>query len=185
MIKKLFFATLLLTLASNFSVSAQLKGDPWIFNAYKELYNRQPEPLELNIQNYNGGSWNNYPELKKYVVDFQTSKQQGNYKFSSVIVNNTTAVQAIYQNNQQIAVAALSVIGGKIIASDGASIISGGAGNIISGGAGNLIGQDGAGIAITKSMGGISFGSSNTLMSESIKVLKSGKGALIIMRRNK
>ena len=53
---------------------------------------------------------------------------------------------------------------------------------IVSGGAGNLIGQDGAGIAINSAMGGISFGSSYTIQSENTRVVKFGKGSLIIRK---
>jgi hypothetical protein len=53
-----------------------LKGDPWIFMAYVELYNRAPYAFELNIKLYNNGSWNNYEELKKYVGETQASLQK-------------------------------------------------------------------------------------------------------------
>ena len=33
----------------------QLKGDPWIFQVYKELWGRQPNSWELNMRNYNNG----------------------------------------------------------------------------------------------------------------------------------
>lgn len=167
-----------------------LNGDPWIFQSYKELYNRAPNALELNIKNYNGGTWSSYAELKQFVQDFQSSMRQAGMTVSTAYVNNM-AVVGIRQNGQQIAVAALSLNGGQIISNDGASIISGGAGNIISGGAGNiisggagnLIGQDGAGITISPAMGGISFGSSYTLASENTRVIKSGKGSLIISKK--
>ena len=50
----------------NRSSTTGVKGDPWIFQAYCELYNRTPTALEVNIGNYNQGSWNNYGELKNY-----------------------------------------------------------------------------------------------------------------------
>ena len=166
-----------------FNVNAQsLQGDPWIFQVYKEVYNRTPNALELNIKNYNGGSWNNYQELKKYVQDFQSSFRQAGMTVSTAYVKNV-AVVGIKQHGQQIAVAALSLNGGQIIASDGASIVAGGAGNIVAGGAGNLIGQDGAGIAVNSSMGGIGFGGSYTIASTNTNVVKSGKGALIVTRK--
>lgn len=171
MIKKLFFATMLFVLAFNFSVSAQLKGDPWIFNAYKELYGRQPNPLELNIKLYNSGSWNNYAELKNYVQQFQNSLQQQQWKISYATVKDNSVV-GLYENGKQIAV--------DFISHNGGTIISGGAGNIISGGAGNVIGQDGAGIA-TKNLPGLGFANSYTLQS-GVKAAKSGKGALVIRR---
>lgn len=156
-----------------------LNGDPWIFQVYNEVYNRNPNPLELNIKNYNGGTWSNYADLKKYVQEFQSSLMQGGITVSTAYVNNV-AIVGIMRNGQQVAVAALSLTAGQIVANDGATIVNGGAGNLVSGGAGNLIGQDGAGITVNPSMGGISFGSSYTLQSESTRVIKSGKGSLII-----
>ncbi len=162
--------------------TAPLKGDPWIFQIYKELYNRSPNALELNIKNYNGGTWTNYADLKKYVQEFQSSLSHSGMTISSVLVNNV-AIVALKHNGQQVAVAALSLTAGQILANDGASIVAGGAGNIISGGAGNLIGQDGAGIVVNPAMGGISFGSSYTIQSENTRVIKSGKGSLIISKK--
>src|ERR1043165_1695557 len=52
-----------------------LKGDPWIFQAYAELYDRPPRALELDINLYNGGSWNNYNELKGYIQQTQNALQ--------------------------------------------------------------------------------------------------------------
>ena len=54
--KKLFIALLLFFSATLTTQAQSLKGDPWIFNAYKDLYNRQPNAWELNIKNYNKGS---------------------------------------------------------------------------------------------------------------------------------
>lgn len=53
-----------------------LKGDPWIFMAYAELFDRAPRAFELNIKIYNNGSWNSYDELKKYIRDTQEAMQR-------------------------------------------------------------------------------------------------------------
>lgn len=181
--KQVYFAVIIFTLFFFSNVSAQtISGDPLIFKAYKELYNRQPNALEINLKNYNAGSWNDYEELKKNVQEFQTSLQQSGLTLSTVYVNNV-AIVGIRQNGHQIAVAALSLNGGKILASGGAEIVKGAAGYIVSGSGGNLTGQDGLGIIINSKMGGISFGMPNTLSTENIKVVRSGKGALIINKR--
>lgn len=172
MIRKFLFALLLFVIAFNFSVRAQLKGDPWIFNAYKELYGRQPGPLELNIKLYNGGSWNNYGELKTYVQQFQSSLQQLQWKISYATIKNNSVV-GLFENGKQIAV--------DFISNDGGSIIPGGAGNIVAAGAGNIIGQDGSGIA-TSDLPGLGFANSHILQAGT-KAAKSGKGALIIKRK--
>lgn len=62
--KKLFLTTMLIIFLSINVTAQSLTGDPWIFQAYKELYARSPNAFELNINNYNLGSWNSYPELK-------------------------------------------------------------------------------------------------------------------------
>lgn len=135
---KLFLAIIFCSITFSTLSAQTLTGDPWIFQAYKEMYNRQPNALEINIRNYNSGSWNNYGELKQYILQFQTSLLQSGITISTVFVKNV-AVVGIRQNGQQVAVAALSLTGGQIVANDGATIVSGGAGNIVSGGAGILL----------------------------------------------
>ncbi|MCY7290837.1 MAG: hypothetical protein LH615_01525, partial [Ferruginibacter sp.] len=56
-----------------FSFSFVNAQDPWIIQVYKELHNRQPSAWELNIKNYNLGTWNNYGELKSYIQEYQNS----------------------------------------------------------------------------------------------------------------
>lgn len=175
--QKLFFVLTLLVFSFN-PVTAQTK-DPWIIDIYKELYDRQPDDLEVNNQNYNGGSWSSIDELKRYIQLFQKSKKELNFRFEIIpLKDKIKSVVIIYENNVPIAAALLSRADGRIEASDGASIVAGGAGN--------LIGQDGAGLKDrVQDLGGVKFGSSNTLMSESLKPIKSGKGALIIMIKKK
>ncbi|TCJ12653.1 hypothetical protein EPD60_15420 [Flaviaesturariibacter flavus] len=44
--------------------------DPWIKQAYKELFGREPNGTECNIRNYNNGSWNSYDQLKGYIKTY-------------------------------------------------------------------------------------------------------------------
>ena len=89
-----------------------LKGDPWIFQAYAELYDRAPRALELNINLYNGGTWNSYAELKGYVQEMQNALQRVSAILNEVtdgtglmLTNIRTAINnalALINNNGQI-----------------------------------------------------------------------------------
>jgi hypothetical protein len=50
----------------SFTTNAQ-KCDPWIVQAYSELYGETATSTECVIQNYNNGSWGSYDELKRYI----------------------------------------------------------------------------------------------------------------------
>jgi len=66
--QKLLFLSLWILLAFT---SAQAQCDPWIIQAYKELYGRTPNATECNIRNYNNGSWNSYNELVSYIKKYK------------------------------------------------------------------------------------------------------------------
>ena len=104
----------------------QLKGDPWIFYAYQELYNRQPNAWELNIKNYNAGSWNNYDELRRYVKMYQISLRNNNLTVSTTTLASGNVVALFNQNGRSIAANLISQDGGGIIASGGGNIIASG-----------------------------------------------------------
>ena len=155
----------------SFSIlKAQLKGDPWIFQAYKELYSRQPTAWELNIQNYNLGSWNNYGELKTYVQNYQNSLSNAGISVSTISVNGNRTVALFNQGGKSVAVDLISNDGGSIVASGAGNIVASGAGNIVTNATGNIT-----------NLAGVSFGGKYTVQSGNTKVIPtSGKGALII-----
>ena len=157
-------------------------GDPWIKKVYNDTWGRDPEGIEWNISNYNGGKWNNYTELMKAIYEWRKNMAAANITFqTSVKKANGNAIVGIYQNNVQIAVDLVNVSNGGIVASGAGNIVASGAGNIVASGAGNIISTNGSGISIDKSMKGANFGSSYTLAAEGVKVIKtSGSGALII-----
>jgi hypothetical protein len=170
MIKKLFIASLLIVVFNFIAGAQQLKGDPWIFQVYKELYSRQPNAWELNIQNYNGGSWNNYGELKTYVQQYQSSMRNQGLSVSAINLANGTAVAFFNQNNKLIAA--------DLISQDGGSLVASGGGNIALNSGSNLTK---AGITLKPDLAGVRFGSKYTTLSAGTKVIPtSGKGALII-----
>src|ERR1035437_4349529 len=162
MLKKLFVVSLFIVAFNFYAGAQQLKGDPWIFQAYKELYNLQPNAWELNIKNYNNGSWNNYGELKSYVVQYQRSLSQYNLSITTISLRNGQTAALFNQYGKSIAA--------DVISNDGGSIVATGGGNLVAQGGGNLA-----------SLPGVSFGSSYTIKSNGTKVIPtSGKGALII-----
>lgn len=66
MTQKLPYLLFLAAFLSLTSARAQ-SCDPWIIQAYGELFGRKPTAAECNISNYNNGSWNNYDQLKGYI----------------------------------------------------------------------------------------------------------------------
>lgn len=162
--------------------TATLKGDPWIFSAYNELYKRQPNAWELNIKNYNNGSWNSYNDLKKYIQDFQNNMR--NQKLEIKTSEQTWGdkkVTGFFINGQQVAVDLVSIDGGNVIAVGGGNVISTGGGNVVAPGGGNVVASGGGNIRIAEGMPGVNFGGSYRVQSSGAKVIRtSGQGALII-----
>jgi len=70
--------------------NVQAQCDPWIVQAYKELYGRTPNANECNIRHYNNGSWNSYSELVMYIKKF-------NGQASATPANCDPWIQDIYK----------------------------------------------------------------------------------------
>lgn len=158
-----------------------LKGDPWIFQVYCEVYNRAPNAWELNTQNYNNGSWNNYGELKRYVQQYQSALSQNNLFPKIGDLNGNTAVVFTDKNNNAVAVDLVSKDGGRVIAAGGGNVISAGGDNVIAPGGGNVIAPGGGNLIVTQNMPGLSFGSDRTLQSVGTRVISTaGKTKLVI-----
>ncbi len=170
--KKLSFIFFLFILVFNLNTDAQLKGDPWIFKAYQELYMRPPMAAELTIQNYNGGSWNSYDQLKVFISNYQTNLRNQGVSIASTILSNGQAVEIIKRDGRAIAIALISQDGGSIVASGAGNIVASGAGNIVTNATGNFQG-----------LKGIYFGPADTRVvqgSGQAVIKTSGNGALII-----
>jgi hypothetical protein len=150
-----------------------LKGDPWIFQAYCEMYNRNPTAMELNIKLYNAGSWNSYSELKNYIKQYQSSLSNNGVKVLTGKANGKDAVVMLDNNNKVLAVSLLSLTGGNVIAAGGGNVIAAGGGNVIAAGGGNF--------TFSSNTAGLNVGNVYTVQSVGTKVIKtSGKGALVI-----
>ncbi len=139
--------------------------DPWIINAYRELYGRQPNVLKVNIHNYNNGSWSSYPELKGYVQAFQNSLRQQNIKIVTGATKNGQTIVGLFMNGQLL----------------DASIVAQGGGNIVAQEGGNLVGPSGGTFQKTNATAGFSVGSSIGLLAGGTRrIVTSPKSAFII-----
>jgi hypothetical protein len=175
--KTLLSAFLFCALCFQLTAKAQ-KGDPWIFQAYKEMYKRQPQAWELNINLYNQGHWNNYNELKQYIQQYQSSLASMSITTRTVAVKNNQSVVLFDQNGKSIAVNLITNDGGSIVATGGGNVVAAGGGNVIAAGGGNVIAAGGANL---RDLPGASLGGNRQLMSGDKKIIKtSGSGAIII-----
>ena len=158
-----------------------LKGDPWIFQAYKELYNRQPNAWELNVNNYNSGSWKNYAELKSYIRDFESSISRQRLDIKTGPWANNNVVVGFFINGQQVAVNVVAAGGGNVVAAGGANVVAAGGANVVAAGGGNVVAAGGGNILVNTNMAGVNFGGRYVTQSAGTRVVTtSGKGALII-----
>jgi hypothetical protein len=158
-----------------------LSGDPWIFRAYKELYKREPNAFELNVQNYNNGSWRNYNELRKYIRDFQSALARQNAEFKTAPFTDGNVVVGLFIDGKQVAVDVISPNGGLVVAAGGANAVAAGGANAIPTGGINVIAPGGGNVIVNNSMAGVTFGNRYVTQSAGTRVLTtSGKGALII-----
>jgi hypothetical protein len=174
MLKKTALVFALFFLTFNFSVKAQtLKGDPWIFQVYKEVYHRQPSAWELNINNYNGGSWNNYGELRKYVQEYQASISRNGLTIVTKKIDDNKVLTGFIKEGKLLAANIVSPQGGNVVAAGG--------GNVVAAGGGNVVAAGGLNLQITSNTAGVGFGGKYTVQSAGTTVIpSSGKGALII-----
>ncbi|NDK55399.1 hypothetical protein [Pontibacter fetidus] len=187
------------------ATTVKLEGDPWIFKAYRELYRREPVALELNVNNYNGGSWASYAQLKRFVAEFQNSLKNHNAQIKTVDTANGNQLTGLYLNGEQVAVALISKNGGGVVAAGGmnvvsagganvvaaggmnvispggGNVVSAGGANVVSAGGANVVSAGGANISMHQNMAGLSFGGRYSVQSAGTKVIPtSGKSALII-----
>jgi hypothetical protein len=153
-------------------ISQNLKGDPWIFNAYQEMYRRQPTAWELNINNYNSGSWNSYAELKKYVQEFQTSLNNTGLTIVTQKAKNNNFIAGFVQGGKLLGVDLISAEGGRVVAAGGANVVAAGGANVVASGGLNL--------QISANTAGVSFGGRYSVQSTGTTIVPaSGKSALI------
>lgn len=130
----------------------KLSGDVWIFDAYKALYNRQPNAWELNIKNYNNGSWNNFNDLKSYVQNYQNLLRAQGIEIKTGGYNGNVLV-AFYKNGKQVAVNVVAAGGGNVVAAGGANVVAAGGANVVAAGGANVVAAGGANMVVNKSFG--------------------------------
>ena len=131
-----------------------LSGDQWIFQAYKEMYGnkRQPNAWELNIKNYNNGSWKSYDELKQYIRNYQYILEQQGIEMKTAGYNGNVLV-AFYKNGKQVALNVVAAGGGNVVAAGGGNVVAAGGGNVVAAGGANVVAAGGGNIIVNKSFG--------------------------------
>lgn len=148
-------------------------GDPWIHQAYVEMYRRQPTAWELNIYNYNNGSWSNYNELKQYIRDYHASLSKAGLSINTKDISGGQTLVGFNLTGKQVALDLVSTSDGKVIAAGGANVVAAGGANVVAAGGANL--------QVNANMAGVFTGNRYTVQSAGTTVVPtSGKGALII-----
>lgn len=184
----------LLSLVYNYSKPLGMQGDPWIIQAYWEMYQKLPQPWELNVKNYNSGSWNSYDDLKKYIKEYKTNMSSAGITIVSGQNTKGNVLVGHLQNGNLVALSEVSKNKGEVIASGGGNVVAGGGGNLIGQAGGNLIGGAGANVinpsgnnviatggGNLNSLKGVSFiGQYTTLSAGSTAIKTSGKGRIAI-----
>lgn len=155
------------------AAAPQLKGDPWIFKVYNEAYSRKPNAWELNVKNYNNGSWTSYADLKKYVLEFQASLKKARLQLKANAVSKNNDIYVVFEKDGK-------VVGIDLVSANGGQVVAAGGLNVIAAGGDNVIAPGGANLQITAQMAGISFGDKYRIQSAGSTVVPtSGKGALV------
>lgn len=164
--------------SSTSSVTASITGDQWITQIYKELYNRQPNSWEYNINNYNNGSWNSYQQLKDFIQQFQKSLRDNGISIETAILNNNHNLVVFKKNGTNVGVNLLSNQGGYVVAAGGANVIAAGGGNVVSAGGGNVVAAGGANVVAAGGGNVIAAGGGN--MTGNYRVQNTGEPTFMI-----
>lgn len=136
----------------------KLKGDPWIFQAYTELYGRQPNAWELNIYNYNNGSWGSYAQLKGLVQGYQNYLSQQGIEIRTGGYNGNVLV-GFFRNGKQYGANVVAAGGANVVAAGGANVVAAGGANVVAAGGANVVAAGGANlIAATANMAAVKPG---------------------------
>jgi hypothetical protein len=135
----------------------QLKGDPWIFQVYSEVYGRKPNAWELNIYNYNNGSWNSYDQLKGLIRDYQNYLKQQKIEIRTGGYNGNIAV-GFFKNGKQVAVNVVAAGGGNVVAAGGANVVAAGGANVVAAGGANVVAAGGGNFTAVAGMAGLKAG---------------------------
>jgi hypothetical protein len=132
--------------------------DPWINQAYNELYHRAPAGSgatgECNISLYGGGHWTTYADLESKIIAVRgraTAVQAAPVAASSAlhldrslnIVNSTGGIVARAGTFSLVGGNGLAVSPSAIVAQGGGNIVAQGGGNIVAQGGGNIVAQGG------------------------------------------
>lgn len=126
--------------------SSIVSGDPWIMQIYQQLYNRRPNSWELNIKNYNNGSWSSFEQLKEYIQQFQKSMNDNGVRIETALLNESINLVVLKKGDKTLAVNILQNKGGNVVAGGGANVIAAGGGNVVAAGGANVVAAGGANV---------------------------------------
>ncbi|HEY0667962.1 MAG TPA: hypothetical protein VGD22_07290 [Sphingobacteriaceae bacterium] len=140
---------------------SMVTGDPWIMEIYQKTYGRRPNSWELNIRNYNNGSWSSYDELAGYIRQFQKSLSDNGLVIETALLNDRYNLVAIKKGNEYLSANILENKGGNVVAAGGANVISAGGANVVSAGGANVVSAGGANVVAAGGGNVISAGGAN------------------------
>ena len=185
--KTKFICMLILCAAFSFTAGANSKNllsttslsvppNPMIIQAYKEIYHRKPNTWELNVHNYNNGSWKTYPELKGYVQQFQTALKKQKLAIAVGLTKNTgQSAVGFAVNNKLIGADIAADVNGEIIAEGGPKVTAQ-MGTLV-------VAEDGRNYVIVPELSGVNFGTTKDMPKPGEKhFATSGNGVLIIQK---
>jgi hypothetical protein len=151
----------LVLVLSGCTVLSQAQGgsckDPWINQAYNQLYHRAPSGSantgECNIALYGGGHWSSYADLTAKIQASKAPARAPAGVASSAfhldrnfnIVNPSGAIIA--------RAGTFNLVGGNGVALNPSSIVAAGGGNIVAAGGGNIVAAGGGNLRTLQSVG--------------------------------
>jgi len=141
--------------------SSMVSGDPWIMQIYQQLYSRRPNSWELNIKNYNNGSWSSFEQLREYIQQFQKSMNDNGIRIETALLNESINLVVLKKGDKTLAVNILQNTGGNVVAAGGANVIAAGGGNVVAAGGANVVAAGGANVVAAGGGNVIAAGGAN------------------------
>lgn len=150
--RRVMLATALILPSLSFTAHAQGGAckDPWINQAYNQLYHRAPSGSgatgECNIMNYGGGHWTTYQDLVNKVQAYRGAPAAAPVA-SRPATPAMVAVSYHIDNNLNVVDARNVIIARagtyNLVNTNGSNIVAQGGGNIVAQGGGNIVAQGG------------------------------------------
>ena len=166
------------------SVKAQ-RVDPWIVQAYQELYKRYPTTEETNIYNYNNGSWNSYDQLKGYIRNYINNKIINTPTTYAPLPVTGTIKGGTYNGRSALALLdGNKVIALNLIGNDGSTLVGNDGASLIGNDGSTLVGNDGASLVSNSGSTLISNNNTYSLISNTPSLRIVGKYQLTAVKKS-